>query len=692
MTDSLEASSEQRTINDPLSIWDGEKLVFTLRKIKELTNGLFAYGDEYVAIEDEPIAVLDYQDAGVSVSTAGKSVIFLAEFNRARMSQYADKARKGVIVVTGIAIVDKDGKTVPCITMPSVAVVRNIWCAIGDYVKRAFPMPTICITGSIGKTTTTRFVEKVFSQSNKVFVSGRNRNTAPSIVQQLVKRFSPDFDFHIQEVGGGAPGVVERSAEILHADAFAITNVHAHHLAAYKTIEGVLYDKTSLDRVAKDSAFALINLDDEQLRSHEFATRCVTFAVHDESANYVARNIRQVGKWLTFDAVDNVRGGVVPLRINVPGVHNAYNGLVAFAFAREYGISDEDVQKGLESYRSTGYRQVIREVCGRTLYIDCFNCSRDSIRSCLTTLQGMEAPEGARKIAVLGGEGGLFELNYVTGLGLAEFDVDEFVFVGPAADSKPEEFAECGYAYAEYLGARRNIRFKPVSFMSSLLDVADFLQCKTKPGDVVLFKSSFHVALHAAIDIAFGTNYFHYDLNYPGRYYIEGPCKVVYYARTNGSNLMTYNPIGEHVVIPNFVRSKPLTRIGRRIFADHAEIKGIDFGKSVQTIGSEAFAGCTGVVELSLPASVQYVEERAFANCSNLKEVTFKGVEQIDAGAFAGCESLEIVRIPSTCVQIEPDAFAGCPHVVIEAPDNPYVQQLITAGGAGIFGEISVGD
>ena len=43
-----------------------------------------------------------------------------------------------------------------------------IWIAIGKYVKKVFPMPTIAITGSAGKTTCTMFAQCVFNEKYNV--------------------------------------------------------------------------------------------------------------------------------------------------------------------------------------------------------------------------------------------------------------------------------------------------------------------------------------------------------------------------------------------------------------------------------------------------------------------------------------------------------------------------------------------
>ena len=666
---------------DPLSVWNGNRFVFTLRKIRELTNGQFQYDESFSDKEDLPISILDYEVSDEKAPSGTLHVVFLVEYSNARARLYAKKAAEGVLIVSPFKLESENGEQLSYILFQPIKKLREIWCEIGAYAKHVFPMPTISITGSIGKTTTTRLVKSVFSQSHRVFSSGRNRNTSPSIIQQIVKKYGPEYDFHIQEVGGGGPTVVERSANVLQSDAFVVTNVHPHHLDYYKTIDGVLYDKTSFERVADHDIIALVNLDDEQLLHHDFACRRITFAITNQEADYVAKNIEQEGSWLTFDAYVTATQETIPLRISIPGKHNAYNGLVAFALAREFGISDEDVIAGLAAYRSRGIRQVTRSVAGRTLYMDCFNCSAESIRSCLASLDLIEVPDGGRRIAALGGEGGLgeqsYDINFNTGRSLGEFGADEYIFVGPEPSSDIAEFNEKGHGYAEYEGAKQAITNKPVSFYSSLRELATKLANDTKPGDAILFKASYHLPLYAAVDRAFGTCYLHYDGNHSPVKLAEGHSHIWYHPETDGSNLMTYYPVEDSITIPATVAGKPLTRIGKRVFKNRSNIKELHIEEGITTIGAEAFAGCTGLTELELPSSLLFIEENAFAGCTNLKHVVCHGKPHVSCHAFFDCPSIEWIYFPNDCTEIEPKAFSKCAKIIVFAPKGSYTERVM---------------
>lgn len=157
-------------------------------------------------------------------------------------------------------------------------------------------IPTIGITGSIGKTTIA-FVRNMFSERGKVFVSGGNLNVWYLFINQMIKRFDNTYKYHIQEVGRGRPGLVEEPAKVLNSDAFCITNILPHHLNNYKGIDGVFYYKTSFDRASKLDAFVVMNIDD-RLRNFKFNHRVITCGIEHEEADYVAYNVKQIGAWL----------------------------------------------------------------------------------------------------------------------------------------------------------------------------------------------------------------------------------------------------------------------------------------------------------------------------------------------------------------------------------------------------------
>lgn len=660
-----------RPEKDIYKIWNGKRFVFTLNKIVAICEGLVEIPWEFKLLADDPIKTLSSHTL-TAQQKDGLVVRWIPIFSKKDIPLYTQYAKEGIIIVSHYQLVDEEGYPLPMIKLKSYEDVRRAWCLLGKYMKQICETPTISVTASIGKTTTVLFMESLFSQNNSVFVSGRNRNNSEPIVHQMIQTYGPSYDYHIQEVGGGAPRVVERSAQFLDSDAFCIGNIMPHHLDRYKTIEAIAHDKLSFDRMPKANKFAVINIDDDILRNYNFNSRVVTCGITHKEADYVAENVRQDGIWLRMNIRYKEKN--VPIQINIPGEHNAYNAVLAFAMAKEWGLSDEEIQAGFMAYRSQGIRQNLCEVAGRIMYIDCFNISVDSIKSCLRTLDSIEAAPGNRKIAVLGGENALgenaYSVNYEAGLTLGEYKADEFIFVGLPETATPEDYNFCGHARAVYDGAKEVIKDRPVSFFDDLKAAAEKLRNETKPGDIILFKGIFRLPLFSIIDHAFATA-FTYKAPYFSSIYCEDKnFTALYFDTFKECGLQKYKHRSHSITIPDEIQSIPVHRIARRVLAERSWLKKVDFGHSVKNIGIQSFYGCTKLKTLHIPKNVLYIEQEAFAYCTDLEEVTLEAVGHIETLAFYSCKNLKTVRISDSCKTIEADVFAECPDVTIIAPEN----------------------
>lgn len=654
-----------------------KKVTFTLNKLAEI-----AFGDVQIPKHFQDIADKEITDMSQRAFSSqpehmqGIRVLFITVFDDKRMKEYVNFAVQNVVIVSAFDIIDDNSSTLPIIKLESISAVRTAWYNVGKYFKQNIRIPTIGITGSIGKTTATRFMENIFSMRGKVFVSGGNLNNADFIVRQMARGYDSSYDYHVQEVGGGVIGAVQCSAKILDVDAFCISNVLPHHLDHYKTIENVLVDKTSFDRVGKKAIFGVINIDDDLLRNHKFNNRIITCGIEHTEAQYVAKNIVNSNNFLEFDVVSNNQ--TAHLKINIPGRHNVYNALLAYAMAKEFGLTDEEIQEGLLKYESDNIRQSIQQVAGRTMYIDCFNCCADSIRSCAETLQTIKIPSWGKRIAVYSGMAALDERyyshNFAVGAELKNYDIDEFLFVGIAKDASIAELNTYGNTYALYEGAKSVITDRPLSYFDNLKDAAEYLRLISRPGDAILFKGSFRMCLLGIIDLAFGTAYTHYCTYYGAQRIVEDGYIAYYYKEFDGCNIMQNRNKDSSIIIPDKIAGKPVFRIGKQIFKDR-NIHNIQFGNTVSTIGEDCFNGCKYLKKLKIPANVIHIEANAFRNCTSLEYVELEHAGHMGREVFSGCTNLKKVVFTRRCVMLEPDIFAGCSKVVVYAPNGSYAHQ-----------------
>lgn len=685
---------------DPLGVWNGERFQFTLNKICEIIYGkkTFVLPEELKEIANNPIERVTPDNAPAA---SGLRVVFdlswgvPLEESAVKMAKYI---RQGIVVVSDRDILDENGQK--CVTV-EVENAYEAWIALGQYAKAVFPMPTIGITGSAGKTTSTMFAEAVFNERYNTFVSGlngRNYNTVLSIVNQWILRSGPQYNLHIQECGAETKKLVEQSARVINADAFAITNIDTtQHIANYETAENLIMDKTSFDRVRKDNTFGVINLDDEILKKYKFTSPITTFAIKDASADFVGKNIVQRGEMLEFDVVS--KRETVHIKIHIVGKHNVYNALMVFALAKKFGLTNEEIQRGFLKYESVGIRQYLRKVAGRYIYMDAYNASVKSIQLAIEALEDIELPAGGRRIAIIGerttSNEETYQINYEAGKKLARYKkVDEYIVVGEDTNRLvgrkvpvDPQFAQL-YSNVLYAGARSVIADEDkLSFYNDMKVLANRLRYQTKPGDAILIKGRKELAMWSIIDMAFGTAYTKVDavapLNVKREIVSDKRNKGEYYPCFDGVNQTWTNNGFDNTkfILPDAIDGKYVVRIGDGMFKEQSQLRMVVFGARVRAIGDNAFYKCTNLEVLELPKRCFYIGSSAFQGCKSLVMANMLGVGHISKAAFMGCSNLKKVFLSDKCATIEPETFEGCKKLTICAPKDSYAAKYAVQNG-----------
>ena len=505
-----------------------------------------------------------------------------------------------------------------------------------------------------------------------VYKADDNRNAAHTVVEGMARWYSDKYDIHIQEFATGRPEIIDEASRFLKASAFGITGITpVYNAARYESHEDVIRDELSFDRNALESAFGVINLDDELLANHSFNHRVITYARYNEAADYVARNVSGDNKSIEFDIDDHNR--VVHVKVNIPGEHNVYSTMMAYAFAREFGFSDDEIVTALSEYKAPAFKQHVNTIAGRLTYLDGYNVSRESVLSGLETLSNARLDEGAKRIAVIGGRGRLgeqvFNENFNIGKLLSQFsNIDEFIIVGPKSSASLRELQLYGNGRSLFEGAKSVIFDKPILYTSSLSVAGNRLREDTTPGDAVLIKCGARLNPSIIVDQAFGSSYTVYNSNLRGKKSKTREAVINYYANTGKSNLLRYRKGLRRIVIPATVNKKPVSRIGKRVLSGREELQSVIFTKNVRNIGEKAFSGCTGIRYLELPSTIQMIEDRAFEKCTGLETIVCRGILHIGEEAFKGCTSLRNVKLDENCEYISETAFDGCENFTIIAP------------------------
>ena len=225
----------------------------------------------------------------------------------------------------------------------------------------------LAVAGTHGKTTTTALVTHILMTADKrmsAFIGGISRNIDSNVV------IGEDKDeFMVMEADE-----FDRSFLQLAPFVSIVTSIDADHLDIYGDYEHLVasfnefVDKTSDDGLVIYHA----NLPIKTTKKH------VTYGL--ENADVTAENIRIVDGETQFDFVvanycalpsylSNLRNQS-SLSMRLYGNHNVQNALAAIIMCSYLGVSQEDIRKGLATFKGVQRRFDIRVKNEKHIYID----------------------------------------------------------------------------------------------------------------------------------------------------------------------------------------------------------------------------------------------------------------------------------------------------------------------------------
>jgi UDP-N-acetylmuramate--alanine ligase len=155
-----------------------------------------------------------------------------------------------------------------------------------------------------------------------------------------------------------------------------VTNIDADHLSTYEGDFDRLR-QTFIDFLHHLPFYglAVLCLDDPQVEGvlAEVTRPVITYGTHP-NADVRASGVRQSGAQTQFRVHRPDHAGVLPITLNLPGLHNVLNALAAIAVATELGVPDAAIQQALAGFQGIGRRfQIAGEIstaAGRVLMID----------------------------------------------------------------------------------------------------------------------------------------------------------------------------------------------------------------------------------------------------------------------------------------------------------------------------------
>jgi cyanophycin synthetase len=267
-------------------------------------------------------------------------------------------------------------------TAPSVGIPRNV---AEPVIEMLFPpgapsrIPIVAITGTNGKTTTTRLIAHIFKQTQRVvgytttdgiyvgdWLVEKGDTTGPYSAQVILR--DPTVEVAILETARG--GILRSGLGFDGCDVGVVLNVQADHLGLgdIDTVEDLANLKSVVVQSAFPSGYAVLNADDPLVAAmaSKVQAQVAYFSMHPENP-IVAAHTQQGGLAAVYEnGYLSILKGDWTLRIeqavNVPitlGGKTAFmiqNALAASLAAFAQGVRIEDIRTALNSFVASAHQ------------------------------------------------------------------------------------------------------------------------------------------------------------------------------------------------------------------------------------------------------------------------------------------------------------------------------------------------
>lgn len=346
---------------------------------------------------------------------------------------------------------------------------------LAKFHRNYLAIPIIAITGSNGKTTTKELFQVVLSQKFKTKATIGNLNNHIGVPLTILS-FTKETEIGIVEMGANHQKEISFLCGIAQPNFGYITNFGKAHLEGFGGIEGVIKGKSEMyDFIFKHNQTIFVYLDDsiQAQKTQEFNR--FTFSKADLNANvYFEKVEANPFVCLFFDGLT--------IQSHLIGLYNASNIMAAIAVGNYFGIKNDMIKFGIESYIPENNRSQLLQVKGNEIILDAYNANPSSMQVALDNFIELRK-EG--KAVILGD---MFELG--------EESEKEHQFI--VSKMKKQSDFNCYFIGKLFYATR--IENERLFFFETFEDFSNYLQKNTFQNTFLLIKGSRGMALERTLE------------------------------------------------------------------------------------------------------------------------------------------------------------------------------------------------
>ncbi len=368
--------------------------------------------------------------------------------------------------------------------------VPNTLKALGDlarWYRNQFHFPFIGITGSAGKTTTKDMIAAVLSEHFRVLKTRENFNNDIGLPETILS-LTNDRNLAVIEMGMNHFDEIDYLTRIARPDVAVIINVGYAHVENLGSRVGILQAKCEIFHgMNPQTGLALLNGDDDMLTTVTDYPVPVVWCGESEHCTSRCLSIRPEENGMVMDAL--IEGTPMTLHIPAWGRHMQYSVLMAATLGLRYGMSAEQIQRGISHFVPSGKRMLhLHRKHHITLIDDSYNANPTAVKAVLEILSQRSE---AKKLAILGDMFELGEqgpaLHRECGQAARELGIDVLIAVGELSR----------HTAAGASGGKTR-----VLWFQTKTDAEEALAQEITPDSVALFKASHGMQFSYLVEVA----------------------------------------------------------------------------------------------------------------------------------------------------------------------------------------------
>ncbi len=245
--------------------------------------------------------------------------------------------------------------------------------------KLAKLQKTVAITGSVGKSTTKEFTNKILSSKFRTHATYGNYNNHIGVPHTALSA-PRDTEILITELGMNHLGEISSLSKCIHPDIAAITNIGTSHIGNLQNRENIALAKSEIAD-GMSQGHILVPYDEPLL--NKIKNR-ITFGYNTHKADF--NLIKSLSADNSYSLLSEL-GNINDIIINTGAEHILVNMLIAIALAKLIGMEDEDIKYAVSQINCKNLCQRFIKLKNYTIFDDSYNASKESIEADLKFLK-----------------------------------------------------------------------------------------------------------------------------------------------------------------------------------------------------------------------------------------------------------------------------------------------------------------